>query len=98
MADEKTKADTSDWIQGESLADRSRRLKANKASKDTADAEAKAKYGSTAGKDLGSKGKSGVGMPKQEQGETPAAYAARLRKWREENDTETQARKKALNE
>ena len=91
-----TKAETKDWIAGESLADRARRLKANEASQGTANAEAKAKFGSTAGKGLGAKEKVKEGMPKQEQGESPAAYAARLRKWREENDVETKARNKAL--
>jgi len=38
----------------------------------------------TRGKDLGAKGASTTGMPKQEDGETPSAYSERLRKWREE--------------
>jgi hypothetical protein len=40
---------------------------------------------------LGSKAKSGAGMPKQNPGEDPAAYSARLRKWREGNKASTQA-------
>lgn len=52
--------------------------------------------GTTAGKGLGLAGKGGSGMPKQEAGESASAYGARLRKWREENDMETQARQKAL--
>jgi len=55
----------------------------------------KAKFGSTAGKGLGARGGSTAGMPKQEVGEDPAAYGARLRRWREDQ-AKTEGQKKAL--
>lgn len=47
----------------------------------------KEKFGTTAGKGLGAKGKGAAGMPKMgepgHEGEDAAAYAARMRKYRE---------------
>jgi hypothetical protein len=81
---------------GESLGQRADRLKAAAASRATAAAEARQKFGTTAGKGLGAAEKNTGSEPKQEPGESPAAYGARLRKWRSDNDIETQARNKAL--
>lgn len=48
------------------------------------DALVAGKVGTTAGANLGAKEKkSGTPMPKQNAGESPSAYSARLRKWRE---------------
>lgn len=50
----------------------------------TVTGEVKEKHGSTAGKDLGSKGGDGGGMPKQSDYPTTAAWSEALRKWRAE--------------
>lgn len=59
---------------------------------------AKEKFGSTAGKGLGSKAGSSEGMPKQQEGESAAAYGERLRQWREEQKKKplTQVQSEAL--
>jgi hypothetical protein len=49
----------------------------------------------TAGAGLGKLEKKSEGMPKQEPGESPSAYGARLRKYREENPA-IEGQKKAL--
>lgn len=60
-----------------------------KSDSDISAAQDKARLSSVAGSGLGSKGKSLTGAPKQEPGESPAAYGERLRKYRE---SETQKR------
>lgn len=57
-------------------------------------AESKEKYGTTAGKGLGSKGGSSEGMPKQKEGESPSDYGERLRKWRENQKQKSAFEKK----
>jgi hypothetical protein len=52
------------------------------------DATDRAKFGSLAGKGLGT-AESGAGMPKQQPGEDAATFGERVRKWR--------AQRKALN-
>lgn len=57
-------------------------------------AETKEKSGTTAGKGLGKLGKPFV-PPKQEQGESPQAYGARVRKARADHEAAS-AQKKAI--
>ena len=49
----------------------------------------------TAGAGLGKLEKKSTGLPKQEEGESPSAYGARLRKYRDENPA-IEGQKKAL--
>lgn len=49
----------------------------------------------TAGAGLGKLEKKSTGLPKQEEGESPSAYGARLRKYRDENP-QVEGQKKAL--
>lgn len=89
-----TRADSTDRIEGESTADQGTRINAIRKGEAVAAAAAKEKFGSTAGKDLGSKGKD-TGFPIQEKGEDQATYMARVRAYRAKGAS---PQKKALGE
>ena len=59
-----------------------------------ASAQAKEKFGTTAGKGLGAKAAGGEGMPKQKEGEGASEYGERLRKWRENQKQKSAFEKK----
>ena len=56
---------------------------AEKSQEDISTAQDKTRLSSTAGSGLGAKGKSLEGAPKMMPGESPAAFGARMRKFRE---------------
>lgn len=87
------KADTGAPIAGESVADAARRLKTIKATQATANAEAAAKFGSTAGKGLGGKEGDLTQPPAFVKGEDPKVTAE---KWRKYRAAQAEAKEKVL--